>query len=168
MPRKISRALQAERAKDAEVEAEFYGQQLGTLYEEAPVRKSTPIMRPAEFDVAAKAPKADSLPDIREFDHADTVECASLLEEYAIYKEQADACEKRMKRIKEQLRDHCESYGTGGMRSGSLAVYYRGMVTRKTLDKTLLLENGCPLEALEASYREGTPFLDMSIRAIKE
>jgi len=164
MPRKLNRAQQQELERDAEENAAFYGNQIGTLDEEYPVRKSIPIHAPTPSP--SPAPEKP-LPDLREFDPQDQQELMTLLDDYQILKEQADAIEARMKRIKTQVADHCEAYHAPGLAYDNVRVHYRGMTTKSTLDKGLLLLNGCPAEAIAASYKEGSPFLDMTIRVLK-
>jgi hypothetical protein len=51
----------------------------------------------------------------------------------------------------------------GGMRWGTLACYCNGAATKRTLNKQLLVENGCPAEVVAASYKDSKPYLDLRV-----
>lgn len=74
------------------------------------------------------------------------------------------AVEKRLKEVKLELQELIQTNGlanedTIGVRSGQLCCIVRFNPGRKTLDKSLLIDNGVSPEQIEASTREGEPYV---------
>jgi hypothetical protein len=68
--------------------------------------------------------------------------------------------EEELKEIQEELALTCVGYGMDkGFRAGLIGYEYHGWITRKTLNKELLLENGVTADQIEASYKDSAPFL---------
>ena len=128
--------------------------------------KAPPALKPKiePARTAYKPPtKADSFPLIADFAPPDQVEALRLMEEDVAYQEQEEAVKKARRDIKDGLARIAKAYSVAGMRWGSLVVYYSGSKTKKTLDKTLLVENGCPADVIAASYRESAPWEDVRV-----
>ena len=74
---------------------------------------------------------------------------------------QLNSREEKLKADLNKLRDEA---GRPGFRYGSLTFQSIRVSGKRTLDKMLLLENGCPIRVLEASYKEGKPSLHIVFR----
>lgn len=88
---------------------------------------------------------------------------AELLKEAKSLKTRVDKDEDRLKEIKMALTEVAELHDLRGFRLGKVAFEYSGYQTRRSLDKGLLVENGCPPEAIDLSYKETEPFLSAKI-----
>ena len=110
-----------------------------------------------------------NLPDItEELKAPDRRRTAPLLEELA---ELTDCMKRDSERI-EQLKGLLESiqtkYGLSGLRFGNLAFRTLEVAGRRTLDKTLLVQNGVDPETIEASMKESAPSVRREFRRIEE
>ena len=124
----------------------------------------TTAATPARTTGAYKPPtKADSFPAVTQFGAEDAAEAVRLMDEDVAYQEQEEAVKKARRDIKDGLAYIAKKYRVDGMQHGSLVVYYSGSKTRKTLDKTLLVENGCPADVVAASYKESKPWEDVRV-----
>lgn len=65
--------------------------------------------------------------------------------------------EGRLKLIKARLTEIIREEGWDGIRSGRFCCMPRYQAGRKTLDRTLLVENGVTPEQIEASFKVGGP-----------
>lgn len=101
----------------------------------------------------------------------------SLMEEVDLINEQMITLQERKieilggKQGKVEIQGELEKIqlaaGLDGLRYGDWAYVSSISPGRKTLDKGLLLENGCPPEAIAASYKEGKPFTTRTFRNLR-
>jgi hypothetical protein len=84
----------------------------------------------------------------------------ALLKQSYKLKQQEDKIKEQLEEIKLELSGLCAGLELNGLRWGKSGFEYRGYVTRKTLSKELLLENGVEPETIAASYKESEPYLD--------
>lgn len=127
--------------------------------EPLPTPKSVPLAPP-------KTRKADDLIDIRTFTQNPTAigTIAALMEADLSYQEEQKAIESSRSEIKRQLsRLLAENDAPDGARWNSWCVYITRGKTRRTLDKTLLVLNGCPASVIEQSYKESKPYDDVRV-----
>jgi hypothetical protein len=108
--------------------------------------------------------RADDMPIVSEFGRADMDKVIGLLQASVEYQEQERAIKESKDLIKQQLSEILARREVPGCRWGSLVCYYNGAVTRKTLDKGLLLLNGVTAEQIEASYKESKPFVELRVK----
>lgn len=117
------------------------------------VRKSA-----AASTVPAKL-KDSELPVISAMEYDDMDTAKGLIEEAVMLKEQADAVKEARDLVNERLASLAQAYGMKhGMRHGQTAIRMQFGQTRKSLDKGMLLLNGCPAEAIAKSYKDSKPF----------
>ncbi len=107
--------------------------------------------------------KADSFPEVSSFAREDAERVNTLIDEDLAYQEQEAAVKEARKAVKAELIGLARKYETGGMRAGSVVVYYEAGKTKRTLDRTLLVENGCPADVVAASYRESAPWEEVRV-----
>lgn len=114
--------------------------------------------------------KRDLFPNVSEFERADMKRAILLMEQDADLADSIAEAESLRRQGKEELAELASKYGLegSGMRWGPYTVYVNGMRTRRTLDAALLVENGVTIEQLEASYKEGQPYMDMRVTREKE
>lgn len=70
--------------------------------------------------------------------------------------------------LKTELEVIQEKVGWTGFRHEQFCFYASRVAGRKTLDKMLLLENGCPASVLNASYKEGQPSMRRTFKRLEE
>ena len=70
--------------------------------------------------------------------------------------------------LKTELEVLQEKVGWTGFRHERFCFIASRIAGRKTLDKMLLLENGCPASVLNASYKEGQPTVRRTFRRLEE
>jgi hypothetical protein len=70
--------------------------------------------------------------------------------------------------LKNQLDAILKQSGRPGFRHGWLAYAVEEMAGRKTLDKLLLMENGCPAAIVDQSYKVGKPYIRQTFRHLTE
>lgn len=70
--------------------------------------------------------------------------------------------------LKDELERLQKETGKTGFRHGWLCFTAQSVAGRKTLDKMLLLENGCPAAVLNASYKEGKPSTRVTFKHLDE
>jgi hypothetical protein len=70
--------------------------------------------------------------------------------------------------LKDELEKIQRLCGTTGLRHGALAFCSQPVKGKKTLDKMLLLENGCPADVLNASYKTGQPSVRNTFKRLEE
>lgn len=87
-------------------------------------------------------------------------EIASLLTEAVPLKSAYDECEDRLRAIRARLFELAAELDTNGFKDDQIAFQYNGLRTRKTLSQIKLLENGVPIETIEASYTESDEYPD--------
>lgn len=117
-----------------------------------------PASKPTSAVVPDKVRDSD-LPVISAMDYDDMDQAKMLIEEAVMYQEQIAAATEAMKFTKERLAALAVAYGMkSGMRYGQTAIRVQLGQTRKSLDKGLLMLNGCPPEAIERSYKDSKPF----------
>jgi hypothetical protein len=164
VPRRHNTSPAAMRARqqDAEEQAAGYGPITVTRqgkidFEEDFLPEGPKPSKPAA-NVTAKL-RDSELPVISAMEYDDMDAAKGLIEEAVMYQEQLAAATEGMKFTKERLAALAQAYGMkNGMRYGQTAIRVQLGQTRKTLDKGLLMLNGCPAEAIEASYKDSKPF----------
>jgi len=159
--RNTSPAAMRARQQDAEEQAAGYGNYPEVLEETVAIRGVTmQAVDPANGRPTTLAKLRDSeLPVISAMEYDDMDAAKGLIEEAVMYQEQLAAATEGMKFTKERLAALAQAYGMkNGMRYGQTAIRVQLGQTRKTLDKGLLMLNGCPAEAIEASYKDSKPF----------
>jgi len=70
--------------------------------------------------------------------------------------------------LKEELERLQKEAGVVGFRHGWLTFCCQPVAGRKTLDKLLLIENGCPASVLKASYVTGKPSTRTTFKHLEE
>lgn len=70
--------------------------------------------------------------------------------------------------IKTELETIQKATGRAGFRHGTLCFMAQAVAGRRTLDKMLLLENGCPVAALNASYKVGAESVRRTFKNLEE
>jgi hypothetical protein len=70
--------------------------------------------------------------------------------------------------LKEELERLQQETGRTGFRHGWLIFCAQSVAGRRTLDKMLLLENGCPAAVLNASYVTGKPSTRVTFKHLEE
>jgi hypothetical protein len=70
--------------------------------------------------------------------------------------------------LKEELEQLQKQSGKVGFRHGWLCFRAQQVAGRKTLDKMLLLENGCPASVLNSSYKTGKPTTRLTFKHLDE
>lgn len=111
---------------------------------------------------SSSSPAYESFPMPDQFRGPDK-RAAQLLIDYATYQESKAALEEQLREIKSALAAIADKYGAPGIRHESLVMYYGGEKTRRTLSRTMLLENGVTPEQIEASYQDSKPYLDVRV-----
>ena len=108
------------------------------------------------------------LPTIADLDTAQRLEIMNLMEELETVVEQRRALAVREDHLKDELERWQKELKKPGFRHGWLI--FRSEVTagRKTLDKLLLLENGCPAHVLNESYKTGSPSTRVIFKRLEE
>ena len=96
-----------------------------------------------------------SLPQIVVLEQALQVKTRKLLTELEGVVDAKKSLEEREAEIKGELQGIQERVGLAGLRDGPRCFVAEQVAGRKTLDKGLLVENGCPVKVLEASYKQG-------------
>lgn len=116
-----------------------------------------------------KPARYDSFPLVSEFSRQDMDRAIELMaEDLALQEIEADTKESRqaVKRELGEIRERNTSHG--GMRWGQLVVYDQGMVTRRTLNAKLLVENGVPADVVERSKKESKPYRDLRVKDLSK
>jgi hypothetical protein len=98
-----------------------------------------------------------SLPNVTTLKNEMRQKVMNLMDLLAEVVEQRIQISIREDELKDQLEALQKEAATPGFRYGNLIFRVEQVAGRKTLDKMLLLENGCPISALNASYKEGKP-----------
>jgi hypothetical protein len=70
--------------------------------------------------------------------------------------------------LKDRLEELQKQLKLPGFRHGWLTFRAQPVAGRRTLDKMLLLENGCPASALNLSYKEGQPSTRVTFKHLSE
>ncbi len=70
--------------------------------------------------------------------------------------------------LKNELSSLQKSKGKSGFRHGSLCFVAQSVAGRKTLDKELLLENGCSAAVIAMSYKTGAPSTRCTFKRLTE
>ena len=137
-----------------------------------PVAKSLfdPHAKARSYNPGDRVTKRNSFPNVSEFEHRDMKRAILLIEQDADLAESIAEAEGLRKTGKEELAELARKYGLegSGMRWGPYTVYYGGEQTKRTLNLALLIENGVSVDQIEASYKEGQPYLDMRVAKEKE
>lgn len=68
----------------------------------------------------------------------------------------------------EELQVLQKRTGRTGFRHGWLCYAAQEVKGRRTLDKMLLMENGCPGSVIEASYKQGAPSVRQTFKRLTE
>lgn len=129
--------------------------------------KASPLVSPLVSPPPEPETKGDTFPLISAMSPADFQLCKRLIEEMRDLKEQAAAVKEGQDEAKAQMLALHEKYGGWpGFRYGTSAVYF-ATKTRKSLDKTLLLENGVTTDQINASYKESEPWQEVTVRELQ-
>lgn len=116
-----------------------------------------------------KPARYDSFPLVSEFSRDDMDLAIELMSDDLSYQEQEHEIHEARQVIKQQLADLIDrNTSKGGCRWGQMAVYHRGMKTRRTLNAKLLVENGVPASVIEASKKESKPYLDLRVNDLSK
>lgn len=75
--------------------------------------------------------------------------------------------EGRLKKIKARLAEIAREEGLDGLRHGNLCCIVRYQDGRRSLDRTLLVENGVTPEQIEMSTRQGDPITIVELPEIE-
>lgn len=92
-------------------------------------------------------------------DRGKQTECRLLFEEMAALEIQKAALEDRMEEIKLTLEQFQYMVDAPGIRHEDRVFIASEVKGRKILDTILLIENGCPKQALKDSYRQSPPHI---------
>jgi hypothetical protein len=87
----------------------------------------------------------------------------ALLRKATANKVKKSEIEESDEQVRAELAAICEAYSLKGLKHGLAGFEYHGYATRKTLSKELLLARGVSAEDIEASYKEGDPFLSAKV-----
>lgn len=116
-------------------------------------------------ELAAKyqLPVYETFPMVHQFRKADATKAKELMQDYVGYLEQEEAIRETKKSIQAELAAIADRYNAPGMRFESLVTYCTMKAGKKTLSKTLLLENGVTPAQLDASYAVGAEKLEVKV-----
>jgi hypothetical protein len=145
-------------------------------------KKPTPIKTPTSTPISKdklKPPakdidtKAATFPSVSVLAKPLMQETIGLMEEDIEYQEQIKLINAERARVKERLVEIClsnkEMKSKGGVRFGTIAVYYGGDKSRKSLSKKLLIENGYVTPAqLEECYVDGKTYTDLKVKDLSK
>lgn len=110
-----------------------------------------------------RSASGSSLPLVSVIDDSDLMKKATkLLREGTAYKVKESEAQDRLDTIREELGAICAAYGLKGIRHGLNGFEYHGYTSRKTLDKTKLL-NFISADDLASCYVEGDPYLSAKV-----
>jgi len=108
-----------------------------------------------------------SLPLISKLPSKKMKKAQTLLEELDALEMQIDTAAERKEEIQMELETIQTDAEMDGLRFGGLCFRASTVAGRKTLDKTRLVENGCTLEIIEASYKTGKDYTKREFKRIE-
>lgn len=85
----------------------------------------------------------------------DATTAIRLMEEGIKLQDQIDVGSKRLEEIKQELLEIQVANDAPGFRNGDIVFIASFVKGRRMLNRELLLENGCPPEVIQKSYKEG-------------
>lgn len=97
-----------------------------------------------------------ALPELKPSKAAHKSLIAKLNEAHGM-KATADKCEARLKELKEEIQTLQQQLDLPSFRAGRFCCITTQTAGRRTLDRTLLVDNGVDPDIIEASYKEGAP-----------
>lgn len=110
-----------------------------------------------------RSASGSSLPLVSVIDDTDVMKRAiKLLKEATTLKVKQSEAEEKLIEIRDELAAVCEAYGLKGIRHGLSGFEYHGYASRKTLDKTKLL-NFISADDLASCYVDGEPYLSAKV-----
>jgi hypothetical protein len=115
-----------------------------------------------------KERKARELPSVTELKPDVRAKVMALMDELADVTVEANRLNTREAQLKKQLDTLRDEAGQPGFRYANLSFQAIRVSGRRTLDKWMLLENGCPSRVLDASYKEGKPSLRLIFKDTEE
>jgi hypothetical protein len=118
-----------------------------------------PVPKPSKSQL-----KFDSMPIVSVMERRDMDRAIALMSEDVECQEVEQTTALRRKEIKGELAALAIEYDLqSGFRYGTIGVYYNGSGTKKTLNISLLLENGVTPAQIEESYKESEPFVKLRV-----
>ena len=113
-----------------------------------------------------KPTRADEMPLVSVLSKHTMQRAIALMQDDVSYQEtERELCNARQA-IKEELAHIAQQSAIPGMRWGNLVVYYRGMKTKRTLSKKLLVE-WLDVETINRCYKTSKEYLDLQVRDVR-
>ena len=110
-----------------------------------------------------------SLPPVSEVEDIRTRQrVVALLEQLDKTTAELQELEKRDEALKQELQELQHASGKTGFRYGLLCFLAQQVKGRRTLDRMLLMENGCPASVIEQSFKEGTGSVRRTFKRLPE